>query len=314
MLIGVVAAPLSTSGLGPQPNPIGDYAAAAAAATRRQHVDDSVAAPGGESLLLAHGHRTPRVVVLLHGFTNSPTQFAVLAKQLYDAGDNVYVPRLPEHAERGVTASALARLTAEQLRGSADSAIDIAAGLGDSVIVLGLSAGGTMACWIAQNRPEVERAVIVAPVIALARVPRLLDAPLLRLSVRLPNFTHADPIDAEEPDREQGWTSRAVGQILLLGLAVRRDAANTAPATRDVRVLLNAHDHTISASAVLDIARSWATHGAMVQAYELPDSLGLPHDVIDPRQRVARPDVVYPLLIALAHGESAPPSRVRRRE
>jgi hypothetical protein len=44
-------------------------------------------------------------------------------------------------------------------------------------------------------------------------------------------------------------------------------------------------------------------HGASVRVFELPDSLGLPHDVIDPRQRVRRTDVVYPIVQALVRGE-----------
>jgi esterase/lipase len=306
---GLVAlVPLSTGGLGSRPNALHDYETADSVATRRQREDGTVTAPGGSSLLLLHGRRTPRVVVLLHGFTNSPTQFALLARQLYDGGDNVYVPRLPHHGERGSKVATLVHLTAEELRDAADSAIDVAEGLGDSVVVVGLSAGGTMASWIAQNRADVRRVVIAAPVIAIAKVPRFLEGPARNLTVRLPNVTHADPIDARAPDREEGWTTHAVGQILRLGLAAQRAAVKSTPATRDVRILLNAHDRTISAGAALDLAASWAKHGAMVRAYLLADSLALPHDIIDPRQLVRRPDVVYPILIALAHGEN-PPSR-----
>ena len=307
LLLGVTLAaflPLRTSRLGSRPHPLPDYDAAVAAAIRRQRADDILAAAGGRSLLLLHGHRTAHVSVLLHGYTNSPAQFAVLARQLYETGDNVYVPRLPHHAERGSKSSALAEVTAENLRSAADSAIDIARGLGDSIVVLGLSAGGTMAVWIAQYRQDVLRVVVVAPLIALARVPRVADEILQNLAVRLPNFTYPHRADAREPDRELGWSTRGVGQILLLGLAARRAAELIAPAVHDVRFLLNAHDHTISAAPVLDLGALWAAHGAAVHAYELPDSLGLPHDVIDPRQRVQRPEIVYPALIALLHGET----------
>jgi hypothetical protein len=85
----------------------------------------------------------------------------------------------------------------------------------------------------------------------------------------------------------------------------------TPPATHDIRILLNANDRTISRSAVLSLARRWVQHGASVEGFELPDSLGLPHDVIDPRQRVHRTDVVYPVVRALAYGE-VPPARLVR--
>jgi esterase/lipase len=51
--------------------------------------------------------------VLLHGFTNSPTQFQGVGERLFAIGDNVYIPRLPHHAEREAPVSALSRVRAE---------------------------------------------------------------------------------------------------------------------------------------------------------------------------------------------------------
>jgi carboxylesterase len=304
LLMALVAfIPVHTGDLGSRPHPFPSYASASAAATRQQQSDDKVAAVGGRSIVLAHGRATARAIVLLHGFTNSPHQFDSLADVFYREGDNVYVPRLPHHAERGGGASALARITAEGLRDAVDAAVDIARGLGDSVIVVGLSGGGTMAVWVAQFRGDVRRVVIIAPLMGVSHVPSVLEIPVLSLAIRAPNITHADPPDAREPDRELGWTTHGVGQILRLGLAVRRASMRTPPAVRDIRMLLNAHDQTISRSAVLALGRRWTQHGAAVRVLELSDSLGLPHDVIDPRQPIRRTDIVYPMVHALARGQ-----------
>jgi hypothetical protein len=40
-----------------------------------------------------------------------------------------------------------------------------------------------------------------------------------------------------------------------------------------------------------------------VSVYEIPVSLGLPHNVVDPMQQPGNAAVVYPTLSALAHGE-----------
>jgi carboxylesterase len=312
LLVSLVAfIPVHTGGLGSHPHAFPSYATASAAAARQQQADDKVAAPAGRSIVLAHGHSTARAVVLLHGFTNSPRQFDSLADIFYRAGDNVYVPRLPHHAERGGNASALAAITAEALRDAADGAVDIARGLGDSVVVVGLSGGGTMAVWIAQYRSDVHRVVIIAPLMGVSHVPLALEVPVLSLAMRSPNITHADPRDAAQPDRELGWSSHGVAQILRLGLAARRASMSTPPATRDISILLNAHDRTISRPAVLALGRRWVRHGASVSVFELPDSLGLPHDVIDPRQRVRRTDVVYPIVQALVRGQSPTGGPVR---
>lgn len=294
--------PTRTQGLGPRPNPARSYEQAINRVARQQASDDSVVATGGGSILLAHGHRTPRAVVLLHGYTNSPRQFEAFAHRLYDAGDNVYVPRLPRHGERNGTAKTFGGLTAEELRDCADSAVDVAEGLGDSVVTAGLSAGGTMVAWIAQER-AVHRAVVIAPVFELSRVPTLLAEPLMNLALRTPNIAWNETPDITEPDRELGVSTRAIAQLLRLGWAVRQAAQGHAPRTRDIAVLVNAHDRTVSTRRAVELARFWSRPGVSVDVYQLPDSLGLRHDIIDPRQRWAKPDVVYPILEALIRGE-----------
>ena len=144
---------IDTDSLGPHPNPAGNYAAAMKLVGVLQ-LADAIAAPGGESIVLVHGKRTARAIVLFHGFTNSPHQFRRIAETLYERGDNVVAPRLVYHGLRDGTVHELANLTAEQLRDHADTAIDIAQGLGGSVIAAGLSLGGNLAAWSAQMRPR----------------------------------------------------------------------------------------------------------------------------------------------------------------
>src|SRR5450759_3877890 len=225
------ALPTSVRSLGPHSKAARDYAAAMqlAKAFRRA---DTAAATGGESIILVHGTRTPRAFVLFHGLTNSPRQFRKLAATLYDSGDNVFVPRLPQQALRGADADDLGRLTAEALRDVGDAAIDLASGLGDTVVVLGLSLGGDVAAWTAQFRPEVDRAVIVAPTLGLAHVSSIVATPMMNLTLRVPNYSKNAPPDSLRPDRTLGWSTRAVGQMLRLGAAVRRAADKRAPAAR----------------------------------------------------------------------------------
>jgi carboxylesterase len=245
------------------------------------------------------------VVVLLHGFTNSPRQFLPLARQLFAEGDNVYVPRMPHHAERGKGIAALADITAEELRDCADSAVDIATGLGDSVIVSGLSLGGTMAAWIAVFRPDVRRVVIIAPLLAIAHIPGLLQQPVMNLALRLPNVNQKDAPDSTRPDRDLGLSTHAIGEILRLGAAVRRAPDGDAPRSA-IGLLLNAHDHTISNGPVRDLVARWARHGTRLTSFELPDSLGLPHDVIDTTNPQGIPRVVYPIVETLIRGLTPP--------
>jgi hypothetical protein len=124
----------------------------------------------------------------------------------------------------------------------------------------------------------------------------------MNLTLRLPDITRGVRPDASEPDRELGWSTHAVAQILRLGAAVEDASAERTPACRSIALLLNAHDRTIAVGPVLEIAERWRRVGAAVAGYRLSASLGLPHDVIDPRQTVRRLDVVYPAIVALVRG------------
>src|SRR5262249_8121960 len=102
LALGLAAVVPARSGdLRSHPHPSRDFVSAPALARAWVAADDSIVADGGATILRVHSRRAPRAVVLFHGFTNSPRQFADLADSLFAAGDNVLVPRLPHHAERG---------------------------------------------------------------------------------------------------------------------------------------------------------------------------------------------------------------------
>ena len=313
VVVGVVATiPTRTGDLRAHPAPAPSYQAAVAFAQAQQAIDDSVAVPMGRSILLTHGHRTARAVVLLHGFTDSPRQFADLADSLYAEGDNVYVPRLPHHAERGGDVSRLAKITAEGLRDFADASTNIAAGLGDSVTVVGLSAGGTVAAWIGQNRREVQRVVLIAPAFQVTHVPSFFERALVNIGSRGPNVTHRSTGEPEQPDLDPGITTKGIAQVFRLGIAVRRSASDLPSATRELTILFNAHDGTVKSAPMIDLARDWAHNGGLVSVYEFPDSLHLPHNVMEAAHRGGNAFAVYPTLNALTSG-GAPPAWAAQR-
>lgn len=314
LVLGIAAViPMTAGDVGSHPNPATSYADAVARANHQITVDDSLVAPGGESILLTHGSRRPRVVVLLHGFTDSPRQFAKLADSLYARGDNVFVPRLPHHAELGRNVGELSHLTASELCRTADAAVDIASGLGDSVVVLGLSVGGSMAGWAAEHRSVVRRAVLIAPPFEVAHVPAVLERPLVNLGAHVPNVSRRSATDSGRPDRDPGFATHGLAQVLRLGMAVRRDAVRDAPVGTEILFLVNAHDGTVKSAPVLDLAHTWNRLSVAVSVFEFPDSLGLPHNVVDPMNRATNAQVVYATLIALAHGDR-PPHAVTTRE
>ena len=82
-------------------------------------------------------------------------------------------------------------------------------------------------------------------------------------------------------------------------------------ATGEVLFVVNEHDRTVKTAPVLDLAREWRKRAVPVSVYVLPDSLGLPHNVIDPLNGAAT-TVVPPVLLSLAR-TGDPPGWVGRR-
>jgi esterase/lipase len=312
-VLGLITAfavvPVDTRSLGSVSHPAIDHATSVARFERVAQAERDSTMEDARSVLFDHGVKTPRVVVLVHGFTNSPRQFRELGQLLFDRGDNVLIPRLPEHGLRAGDVGALKSITAERYRDYADRAVDDARGLGDSVMVVGLSAGADVAIWIAQHRPDVTRVVVIAPAISLARVPGLFDAPVMNLMMRVPNMTFHQAPDTLRPHAYFGVSTRAVGQTLRLGASVMRDVERGSPAVRDLALIINGNDHTVDAGPVTRIAEVWRRRdGTRTALYRFAADLRLPHDVIDATQPCGMPDVVYPVVIALLEARTPDPT------
>jgi esterase/lipase len=291
--------------------PARDFADAVARISQRQLQDDSVVAPGARSILLSHDHPTPRVFVLLHGFTDSPTQFLELGQRVFARGDNVYIPRLPHHADRLRRVRELGRVQAMELPAFGDSSIDAARGLGDTVIVVGLSAGGAIAAHLAQTRADVARALLIAPAIAAGLLSDEQEQGFVVLASKMPDIRRSEAPDSTRPEFIQGITTRGLAQVLRLGHIVHDASSSHAPLTHEMILLLNERDHTVSESAALDLGREWSRHGARVAAYRFPKSANLPHNVMEVSQRGGNLELVLPVVEALAF-DHAPPEIVHR--
>ena len=282
------------------------YTEAIAAVEIRQVQDDSVAVRAGRSILMTHGARTPRVYVLLHGFSDAPTQFERVGAAFFADGDNVYIPRLPHHAERSAPLRALARVRAEELAAFGDSTANIARGLGDTVVVVGLSAGGVIAGWMAQSHASVYRAVLIAPAIAPGSVSDDDGAGLVLLASRLPDVERARTPDTTRLENVQGITTRGLAQLLLLGHRVYDQSALEAPGAKRIVFLLNQRDRTVNENASIDLAQRWFDRGATVSVYRFGNGAHLPHNVMELTSRGGNVELVYPVVEALARGATPP--------
>ena len=282
------------------PSSTSSYDEAVSRAAQRQAADDSVSVPGGRSILMTHGSRAPRVFVLLHGFTDAPTQFFGLGTRFFSRGDNVYIPRLPHHAERANGVRVLSRVRAEELEAFGDSVVAEAAGLGDTIIVIGLSAGGAITGHIALAHPEVERVVLIAPALAAGVISDDAGRTITLLAAHLPTVTRTESPDSSGPEYAKGINTRGLAQVLRLGERVRSAADTSPPAVKHIAFLLNDLDRTVSDDAAVDLARRWASRGASVSVAFFTKESRLPHNVMEEPAHGGNPEVVYPAIEALA--------------
>jgi pimeloyl-ACP methyl ester carboxylesterase len=296
---------ISTKGLeASSADPALDYAAAIEKFSQLQARDDDTINVVCRSQLLTHGSSTQRAIVLLHGLTNCPRQYDEFAARLYEQGYNVLIPRIPHNGLADRMTDDLKYLKAEELRAFSDTIVDIAHGLGEQIVVVGLSAGAVIAAWIAQQRPDVARAVLIAPSLGFATLgPRIrLNAFAMNLLLRLPNILTQDIRPFEDgPDYAYlGYSTHALGEVMRLGLAAYRAAVKRKPAVQSILLVTNANDNAVSNFMTWILITQWRTIGLeRLEVYEFKKEYGLIHDVIDPRQRQQRIDLVYPILLDL---------------
>ncbi len=285
------------------PQPTTTYDEACARLKALQALDDQRVNVRCQTLLLDHGRKTEHVTLLLHGFTNCPYQFLELGRQLHAAGHTVLIPRFPHHGLEPM-ADDHGGLSAEALFVLADGAVDIACGLGNRVTVCGLSLGGALSTWVAQNRPEVGRVVALSPALSIQLVPDGWERPLSNLLSILPSFfVWWDPsLRRPLPGREHQYprfASRGVATILRLGQIVAYEARRAKPAARSIVIVNNPADEVVDQAFTAEVIEAWKTYHGTVEIYDLPGDLLLPHDYIDPTQPDQQVDNVYPLLLQL---------------
>jgi carboxylesterase len=239
--------------------------------------------------LYDHGKETDHVIILIHGFTNCPEQFNELGKQHYDAGNNVFIPRMPYHGLSDRLTDALVNLTAENLAAFGDQIIDIAHGLGKKITVMGISGSGTLVAWLAQNRADIDFAFAIAPLFGLAFIPPSFSRLFERIALLLPNFfLWWDPrTKADNPFSiyyaYPRYPIRALVQVLRLAMITRAQAEKSPPKAGNITMIINDAEPAVSNAEILRFIDLWRKHGSVnIREIHFEKEMSLPHDIITP--------------------------------
>ncbi len=286
---------------------------AIAEARRQQDALTPLHTPVARPVLLEHGRRTPVAVAWLHGYTNCPRQFEALGRRCHERGWNVWIPLVPHHGLADRMTDVTSMLTASELEEWGNKAVDVALGLGERVVVGGLSMGGTVSAMLGLRRADVSLALPIAPLLSPLPGPEALNRAAAAMLRILP-----DRMVWWDPKARQSiagpthayyrYSMRGIAEILRLGFAFVDAARKTSPAAASFRFVLNDNDESMRNTLAEAVLARWKKRGiANADAIHLGAELGFRHDLIDPDQPYARTEVAYPILIeAIERGLGGP--------
>ncbi len=121
-------------------------------------MSDVTIIPGCEPM--AHIGSREAGVLVLHGFTGNPSSMRRQATALADLGYHVELPRLPGH---GTTIADMLTTSWADWSGEVEAAYQRLAERTDSIVVMGLSMGGSLTLWAGLQHPEAAGLVLVNP-------------------------------------------------------------------------------------------------------------------------------------------------------
>jgi esterase/lipase len=122
--------------------------------------------PGAEKTIIwanASKTKTPLSIIYLHGYSATRQETAPLSDEIAaQLGANLFYTRLSGH---GRSEAAMAEPSVNDWLNDTTEALEIGKRLGDKVIVIGTSTGGTLATWLAEqpNTDQVAAYILISP-------------------------------------------------------------------------------------------------------------------------------------------------------
>ncbi|MCY7349264.1 MAG: alpha/beta hydrolase [Cytophagaceae bacterium] len=162
---------------------------------------------------------TPYALLYLHGFSASPGGEGdpVAFNLAKTFGCNLFLARMAGHGV-DLGDETMANLTTDEYLTSAEKGLAIAKQLGDTVLVMGTSAGGALSLWLASRHPEIKAVVAYSPCIKIYdQTATLLDNPwglqIAKMVVGKPFNDVENPTDGQK----RFWTThyRLEGLVAL---------------------------------------------------------------------------------------------------
>jgi hypothetical protein len=188
---------------------------------------------------------------------------------------------------KDVMTKALSNVDAASLVHATDESIDIAAGLGENVEVVGLSGGGTLAAWAGYNRDEVMVSTPISPLFEPAMLPGWVVRPITELTRVIPDiyiwWDPAKKADHIPKDAYPRYSLRSISAFLDVGFSIDGRDAQRETVMHEAVYVSNGADESVNEKVGERIFKEKVgAHADGFEFHEFPKSDGYAHDVIDP--------------------------------
>jgi alpha-beta hydrolase superfamily lysophospholipase len=185
--------------------------------------------PSLKTILLTQGKKAKKAVLWFHGYTAATLQFKPLAELCFEKGYNVFVPCIPHHGMKDRMSDEVSKVRMKELVQFTNNMVDVMHGLGDEIVVGGLSMGGVMASWVAQYRADVATALIIAPFLGARIIPTKMTPWVVAGIGILPDIKQwwdsEKKMDGDGPKYGYPqYSYKSLRQILKMGMKIRTDA------------------------------------------------------------------------------------------
>jgi carboxylesterase len=196
--------------------------------------------PGAEPMSIPGG---PVGALVVHGFTGNPQSMRGLAEAFGAAGFTVEMPLLPGH---GTSLGHMLTTDWSDWSGAAEAAYEELAGRCESVVVAGLSMGGTITLWLAERHPEIAGIVLVNPACSEPGSGAELVAALEGMADGGQELMDGVGNDIADPDgRELAYEQVPVRGLVSLMRASEAVAADLASIRCPVLLMTSPEDHVV---------------------------------------------------------------------
>jgi esterase/lipase len=225
--------------------------------------------------------KTKVAFLYLHGFSASQAEGDPVHKDLakkYSA--NLYLARLAEHGiDRGD--SSMINLTAGSYEASAENALSVVKELGDEIVVIGTSAGGTLALYLGSRHPEIKSIILYSPCVKLYNgTAIILDRPWGLQIARLMSGGPVKKFESESQNHSNYWQlDYRIEALVALQSLISNTMKPEIFAKINCPVFLGYYfknekeqDNTVSVPAMLKMFDELGTPSVLKQKVAFPDA------------------------------------------